>query len=595
MTVKDRDQALGVLAKWLAPQLGPVAALEQDFEVWLRTLFPHMVSDARGNFIPLAPHLKQYWEWVWSIRLGTKSPPLILILPRGGAKSTSAEMGVAAVAARRVRKYALYISGTQAQADDHVSNIGGLLESPKFGEIYPGIASRRVGKYGYSSGWNRQRLRTASGFTVDSIGLDTAARGVKLEETRPDFLILDDIDKEVDTPAATDKKIKLITTAMLPAGSRDAIVLGVQNLVIEDGIFSRLANEPSISKKADFLQNRIVIGPLPAIKDAVVIVPNADNPDPYLASRAGKYTLISGTPIWAGQDMAKAQADIDEWGFTAWDTEAQQNVATPTGGLFATVNFDAITVESAALPEIVRTVVWVDPAVTSTDRSDSHGINVDSLGVDDLIYTRWSYEGITTPALALRTAIEKAIEYFADHVGVETDQGGDLWEQVYYRVWDEMVADGTISESRAKIRVPFTSEKAGAGYGSKAHRASLMLRDYLAAPVPGLFRHVINSELTHLTLKRSLLRFPLKKPYDLTDAKFWSWNDLKGSAPAGIGAASDTPATAFSTRQRTTLGQALHGNQADAAYTQDSDRQRIGRMWRGHAGRRTLWRTPTSD
>lgn len=596
-----RDKALEVLAKWLSPQLGPVATLESDWEVWLRTLFGPWVSDVQGNAVPFAPHLAQIWEWFWSIRLGQRVAPLVAILPRGGAKSTSAELGTAALCARRARRYCLYICATQAQADDHIQNIGALLESPTFAQFYPSSAQRKVGKYGYSSGWNRQRLRTASGFTADAIGLDTAARGVKLEDARPDFFVFDDIDKELDTTEATEKKIKLITTAMLPAGSRDSVVLGVQNLVIEDGVFARLANYSEISKKADFLQNRIVIGPLPAIQDAVVKVPLDDDPDPVLRARAGKYTLISGKPIWEGQNLDKAQQDIDEWGITAWRMEAQQDVAAPLNGLFSNVNFEELLVTEASLPEIVRTVVWCDPAVTSTDRSDSHGVEVGSLGVDDIVYTRWSWEGIDTPDGALRLAIRKAIEYKADHVGVETDQGGDLWQMAYDKVWAEMVADGNITGVYAdpKARIPFVSEKAGAGYGSKAHRASLMLRDYEATPRPGLIRHVINSDNTHLVKARALRRFPVRKPFDLTDASFWVWNDLKGSEPAGVGATDDTPTEGRASHSA--LAVMLHGSpeKADQAYTPDSDRLRVtghnNRLWQGHLSRepRTLWRTPT--
>ena len=54
---------------------------------------------------------------------------------------------------------------------------------------------RAVNKYGYSKGWNAQKLRTANGFNVLAFGLDTGARGVKLDNLRPDMIILDDIDE----------------------------------------------------------------------------------------------------------------------------------------------------------------------------------------------------------------------------------------------------------------------------------------------------------------------------------------------------------------------------------------------------------------
>jgi hypothetical protein len=95
---------------------------------------------------------------------------------------------------------------------------------------YPRLAARKVGKYGSSKGWRRNRLRTASGLTVDALGLDTARRGFKVEEQRPDMMIFDDIDGELDTIETTDKKETIITKKLLPAGSKDCAILFVQNL-----------------------------------------------------------------------------------------------------------------------------------------------------------------------------------------------------------------------------------------------------------------------------------------------------------------------------------------------------------------------------
>jgi hypothetical protein len=67
----------------------------------------------------------------------------------------------------------------------------------------------------------------------------------------------------------------------------------------------------------------------------------------------------------------------------------------------------------------------------------------------------------------------------------------------------------------------FDSEKAGAGHGGKMARAQRMLVDYER----NKFRHL---EGTTIMLERSLERFPKVKPFDLTDASYWSWADLAG-------------------------------------------------------------------
>lgn len=475
------------------------SSIEVDPRSWLTAMFPRYVTR------PFSAYHHEFWDWIWSIERGTRSRPFVGIWPRGAGKSTSTELACASVAARQARRYALYVCETQEQADDHVANVAGLLEGTEFAAMYPEAASRRMGKYGNVKGWRRNRLRTASGFTLDAIGLDTAARGIKMDEDRPDFLIFDDIDGELDTPATTEKKIKVITRKLIPAGSDTPVVLAVQNLVIPDGVFSRLADG-----RADFLANRIVSGPHPAILGLTY-----EQVD-------GKATITGGTPTWEGMDLTVCQAEIDDMGITAFLTEKQQEVEAPPGGMFNHVVFRHCTPE--AIAPLVRTVVWIDPAVTDTDMSDSHGIQADGLGVDGKIYRLYSWEQRTSPQDVMRRGIVKAIDLGADTVGIETDQGGDTWQSVYDEALRYLVANGAIPVGKPIPR--FKAEKAG-GRGPKAHRAGPMLAAYERAEII----HVVPSDpslQTHHILEKALRRFPRTKPYDLVDASVWSWLDLTG-------------------------------------------------------------------
>jgi hypothetical protein len=85
---------------------------------------------------------------------------------------------------------------------------------------------------------------------------------LKVGDERPDVIVFDDIDAEDDTPALTAKKRRRITTAILPAGSRDrCAVLGIQNLIIADGIFTTI-----VDGRADYLTDKVVSGPHPAVR-----------------------------------------------------------------------------------------------------------------------------------------------------------------------------------------------------------------------------------------------------------------------------------------------------------------------------------------
>jgi len=224
-----------------------------------------------------------------------------------------------AVGARRVRRYGLYISETQDLADKHVLSVAALLESDALSRHYPSLGARNIGKYGASRGWRRNRLSTGAGFTLDSVGLDTAARGIKMADDRPDFIVIDDVDNVHDSQRATERKIATLTQSLLPAGSTDLAVLAVQNLIHPDSIFSRLAGRSS--NTADFLVGRIVSGPFPAVQG--LVTERCD----------GRSVIIAGTPLWAGQGLDACQHAIDTYGLRAFLSESQQEVQATEGGI----------------------------------------------------------------------------------------------------------------------------------------------------------------------------------------------------------------------------------------------------------------------
>lgn len=536
--------------QWLADSINPEKSTRgeellkrwKDFVPAVFPLFAHA---------PMGVHHEMFWDWVWAIEAGVRPQPYVAIWPRGGAKSSSAEMACVGLGARSVRKYIWYVCETQDQADKHVENIAEMLESSSVEEFFPSLSQREVGKFGNSRGWRRSRLRTASGLTIDSIGLDTARRGARVAESRPDVMIFDDIDGKHDSAATTRKKEEIITTSLLPAGSGDLAVIMVQNLIHPNSVFAKLADG-----RAEFLYGRIVDGPLPAIKGLT-----------YELRDDGGYRITGGEVAWIGQDLETAQEQINEWGISAFLQEAQHEVAVPLGGVWDHIIFQHVNRDE--MPDIVRGCVWVDPAVTSTDRSDSHAIQADAVAADGRIFRVYSWERITSPEDSIWRATVKAIQLGYDTVGVETDQGGDTWRAIFNNTVmqineiatalhlidklgefsEEMELDDQVKVKMAREKLDgagvarveqirpyakllveghkryprFKSARAGSGYGSKIERNARMLADYER----GRVYHVRG---THEALERALRRFPLTKPFDLTDAAFWSWNDIRGGS-----------------------------------------------------------------
>lgn len=273
-----------------------LAAQSETWQEWLLRAFPHT---AGWTF---APHHIEAWDWMDALQIGVKPQPLIACWARGGGKSSTEEHGVARVAEKLSRRYALILSSTQDKADDHVAAIASLLERRGMG--------RAVNKYGHSKGWRRQQLRTAGGFNVAGFGLDTGMRGAKLDEYRPDWIILDDVDEITDSLQTIEKKIEVITSSIFPAGSVDCAVSFFQNAIHRESIMTRL-----IDGRADFLRDRLPVVPVPAVRDL------------QYEERADKrFYITGGIPTWDGQNLETCEKQLNEWGESAFLREAQHEV-----------------------------------------------------------------------------------------------------------------------------------------------------------------------------------------------------------------------------------------------------------------------------
>ena len=259
------------------------------------------------------------WDWIEALRPGAAPRPFVGIWGRGGAKSSTVEMGAARLCAKLTRRFVLYVSEGQDQANKHVEAISNKLETL-------GV-DRATNKFGRVRSWRMDQLRTANGFSVVAMGLDTAARGVKLDDFRPDLIIFDDVDGRHDSVAVTQKKIESITESILPAGSADCAVLFMQNKIHANSMASQLADG-----RADFLINRLPVKVHPAVvglKYETVSQGSAGNEtDPV-------YKITDGAATWPGQPIAVCEQQINTWGLKAFLRESQHEVNVSRSQFFA--------------------------------------------------------------------------------------------------------------------------------------------------------------------------------------------------------------------------------------------------------------------
>lgn len=355
---------------------------------------------------PFASHHEIAWEWGESVQPDNFVNPLVLCWPRGGGKSTTIQGILARMKERGARKFGMYVSGTQKQANEHLADVGKAFESM-------GI-ERLMSQYGYSKGWNATVLRCSDGFSVVAVGLDAAARGFKIEGERPGFIILDDIDELHDSDLTVTKKIETITQSILPTMSPNGCVAYVQNVVNAKGIMASF-----IESTNDFLLGATVIGP---IKACELLTYERDGEQ---STGAPRYKVTGGIPCWEGQNLRVIENQINNWGLRAFLRESQHEVfENVLGALWSRETIDSCRVTEH--PKLKYIAVGFDPAVTADPtRSDMTGIILLGLGIDNHMYLLRDYSGHYTPHEAAEI-VYRLYGFGAQMIVVETNQGG-MW------------------------------------------------------------------------------------------------------------------------------------------------------------------------
>lgn len=392
-----------------------VAARIDAPEGWrerLPVLFPKFL------WHPFSPQHTALWEWATAVTLDSSPRPFVALWPRGRGKSTHAEMVAADLGARGVRHYCLYISETQDQADKHVATIQRMLESTTFGRYYPQVGTPRLGRHG-SRTWRRGIMTTANGYTVEAIGLDKAVRGQKIDWTRPDLIIFDDVDAKHDSPAAVERKEKTMTTSILPAAAPGAVILFLQNLIHEDSIAHRLSRPSSDPGAADYLAEREIGGPFPAVAGLTYAAELQED-------GSARWRITGGRSLWDGYDLDVCESELNIFGPTSFDLESQHNIAAdnPAALLTAAV-FDRTRV--AVAPSLAEIVIGVDPA-GGTGGVGIIGVGRALIGSADHGYTIGDFSA--APGASADTwarAVLKAYHVLqADRIVVERNFGGDM-------------------------------------------------------------------------------------------------------------------------------------------------------------------------
>tara|TARA_Y100001937_G_scaffold40961_1_gene58141 strand:- start:2420 stop:3556 length:1137 start_codon:yes stop_codon:yes gene_type:complete len=120
------------------------------------------------------------------------------------------------------------------------------------------------------------------------------------------------------------------------------------------------------------------------------------------------------------------------------------------GALFNRVDIEQTRVAEGHLPEMIRVVVGVDPAVTNNAHSDETGIIVAGRGIDERLYVIDDVSQKNTPDGWMREAVRAYYKHQADRIVVEVNNGGDLVSNLLNTI-DKHVPLRSVRATRGKM------------------------------------------------------------------------------------------------------------------------------------------------
>ena len=410
---------------------GRKALTKNDPLLFAYVYFPHHLTAPDGSMTVCDFHLDLLeTAKAWTRPAGeAKAHRHCFIAPRQSGKSTWVFILLPMwAAAHGHRKFVAAFSDSERQAMEHLYSFKQELDTnkllaadfPELTQVFRGSNSHRALMD------NRSQTRRANGFTFMARGADSASLGMKVGATRPDVLLFDDIEPgESNYSDLEAKKRKTTLIDDLFALNIWAVVNIVGTTTMPNSLIDQMrkvqiaksdyTGDPDLFRESIdpdlrwVLDEQIKVHYWPVIKE----------------------TLVDGEVVeeslWPEQwSMEELNRDRHTRGF---QKNMMNKPVSSEGGYWDEEDID---IDQPAYYR--HTLISIDPAVTTAKRSDYTGIAVVSMGGDGHIYVRHAEQvKLSTDALAERVSV--LIEMY--QVGicvVETNQGGDLWKQVFRNI-----------------------------------------------------------------------------------------------------------------------------------------------------------------
>lgn len=373
-----------------------------------------------------------HFEWVrvargWAVpnhRL--RADRHVFVAPRDCGKSTWWFLILPMwAAAHKHKKFAVAFAHSGIQAETHLHAFRSeLAENELLRNDFPELCTPARKPNGKTTADNVQMLRTKLGFAFAARGIDAANLGIKEKDTRPDLMILDDIEPDEATYSIYQmgKRRGTMLEAILPMNLRASVVL-VGTVTMPGSV----------------------------IHQCVEVAQGTDEPEKWIAEE--RFQVHYASPIPIRLDGTERSVWPVKWPIEFLDSIRHTRTAlknfwnSPMGvdGGYWTV--DDFTHEQ--LPNLTRWFMSIDPSITTKTTSDFAGISV--IGYAPPVVTTEGGRGRLREVTPSRCQVEysRAFRLVGEDlrkqvlrvlmlyprirlIVVEANQGGENWHSILH-------------------------------------------------------------------------------------------------------------------------------------------------------------------
>ncbi|WP_336158183.1 hypothetical protein [Amycolatopsis sp. VC5-11] len=394
-----------------------------------------------------------------------------IIAPRGLGKSTWWFLIIPMwLAAHRHRRFIAAFANSDKQATDHLGTFKRELENnPLLRSDFPQLCAPAKRPSGTTVSDSQHMFVAQNGLVMTASGIDSQVLGLKVGNTRPDHLILDDVEGTEGnySPAQKENRLKTIVSGILPMNNLASVTMA-GTVAIPGAIIDDVAAKQRGDQYPSWVDDH---GFVPRYSD--IIVTDDDGTERSLWPERWPMAWI------------ESQRHIREFQSQMRNNPMAADTAFWSGEDFAYRD---------DLP-LTHQLLSIDPAVTTREKSDYTALAVvgaTAPGPDRACVVRYARQVKIPPGEKLRQLVLEILNEYPEITGVlvETNQGGDAWKAILHHL---PVNVRTVHQSRPK-----------------EVRAGSLLAKYQRG-------RVFHEKRLH-QLEAQMIRFPLDAHDDLVDA-----------------------------------------------------------------------------